>query len=125
MKLSKKALKALQAGKPMPLSEAGFQKQVVAFAKMHGWHVAHFRTVRVQRRSGAVYHETPVGVDGKGFPDLLMIRGCRVIVAELKVPPNTVSAEQTEWLLKFGGAGAEAFVWRPADWDVIEKTLRL
>ena len=61
---------------------------------------------------------TPVQADGKRFPDLFLVRPQTrsVLVAELKVPPNTVSAEQAAWLADFEACGVPAFTWAPADW---------
>lgn len=99
-------------GKP----EAEFQEQVIGLARANGWRVAHFRAVRVQRKNGQVYHETPVAADGAGFPDLILVRRGRLIVAELKVGANTTTAEQDAWLAAFKAAGAETYVWYPLDW---------
>ena len=106
------------------LTEQQFQKQVVQLAKLYKWRVAHFRCVRVQRRGGAVYYETPVGVDGKGWPDLVMLRGNRLVVAELKVGKNKTTPEQDAWLAAFRSfEDAEVYLWRPSDWHEIESVL--
>lgn len=102
------------------LSEKQFQLQVLQLAKLYGWRVAHFRPA--QTRSGRWI--TPVQAQGKGFPDLLMLRGARQVVAELKVGKNKPSAEQTAWLDAFTLAKVEAHVWFPEDWRVIEETLK-
>ena len=47
-----------------------------------------------------------------------------VIFAELKVPPNKLTAEQEEWVRRLRAAGAAACVWTPDDWGEIDKTLR-
>lgn len=97
-------------------SEAEFTREVIALARSHGFRVAHFRTVRVQRKSGAVYYETPVQGDGKGFPDLILLRGAQLVVAELKVGRGKPTREQEDWLLAFRGVGAEVHVWTPEKW---------
>lgn len=102
------------------LSEKQFQLQVLQLAKLYGWRCAHFRPA--QTRSGKWI--TPVQAQGKGFPDLLMLRGGRQVVAELKVGKNKPSAEQTAWLDAFTLAHVQAFVWFPTDWRIIEETLR-
>jgi hypothetical protein len=105
--------------------EADFQEQVIALARLHGWRVAHFRKVRVQRKNGTVYWETPVAADGKGFPDLILVRGSRIIAAELKTDAGALKPEQTLWLDAFRGAGVLALVWRPVYWNAIEAELQL
>lgn len=101
-------------------TEADFQKQVIELAQLCGWRTAHFRPG--MNRSGR--WSTPVQGDGKGFPDLLMVRGRRVIVAELKTSKGRLSQEQEEWLAAFSLADVPAFVWRPGDWDRIVEALR-
>ncbi len=99
-------------------TEAGFTRAVIDLARLHGWKVAHFRPARV-RRGGKEIYETPVAGDGKGWPDLFLVRGSWCLAAELKVGKNKVTAEQREWLLRLGGAGVEVRIWRPEDWDEI------
>ena len=106
------------------MREAEFQAQVIEYARSRGWRVAHFRKVRVQRKDGTTYWETPVAAGGVGFPDLLMVRGDRLLVAELKVPPNTTTPEQRAWIAAFLLANVEARVWTPANWPEIEEVLR-
>jgi len=105
------------------MKESEWQDDVIALAKLNGFTVAHFRPVRVQRRDGSVYYCTPVQGDGAGFPDLLMIRGERMLVAELKVGYNKPSLEQSAWLDAFRAAGVEAYVWYPKDWDEVQGKL--
>lgn len=96
-------------------TEAGFQRAVLDLARLRKWHVAHFRPAMT--KSGMWV--TAVQADGKGFPDLVMVRGCRLIFAELKAEKGRVAPEQTEWLTRLMGAGAECYIWRPRDWDSI------
>lgn len=108
------------------MSEKEFQTEVCRLAHAHGWRIAHFRPVRVQRADGSVYYETPVAKDGTGFPDLLMVRkGCRPVYAELKVKTNTPSAQQWEWIHALREAGAIAKVWYPSDWQDVVETLTI
>lgn len=108
------------------MSENQFQAEVCRLAHEHGWKIAHFRKVRVQRRDGSVHWETPVAEDGKGFPDLLLIRrGCRPVYAELKVKRNVPTEEQWEWIHDLRATGAKAVVWYPSDWQEIVETLTL
>jgi hypothetical protein len=65
----------------------------------------------------------------KGFPDLVLVRPPRLILAELKANPETQKAgrpsdEQSEWLRQLGLVpGVEVYVWRPTDWQEIYLTL--
>lgn len=90
-------------------NEADFQAALTKVAKQLGW---------------LAYH-TRFSIDSEpGFPDLLMVRGERLIAAELKGPRGTVSPEQLVWLDKLGQVpGVEAYLWRPNDWDAALRVL--
>lgn len=107
--------------KPRGLSEDEFQQQIIDYAHLRGWRVAHFRPAQLADGRWV----TPVQADGKGFPDLLMIRGTRLLVAELKVGKNTVADDQWEWINAFRGVygNVECHIWHPSDWKVIEGEL--
>jgi hypothetical protein len=107
------------------ISESEFQNQVIAFAKLNRWRVAHFRKVQIQRRDRSVYWETPVAADGKGFPDLLLLKEHRIMVVELKVGRNAATPEQSAWLAAFDRAHVEVHVWYPEEWPEIERVLSL
>lgn len=51
-----------------------------------------------------------------GFPDIVAIKGSRLLAIEVKSDTGKVSAEQREWLVAFANVeGVDAFVIRPAD----------
>ncbi len=113
------------------ISEKDWAATVIDMAQKLNWRVAHFRAARTGRKYiGKDGKEreawtTPVQADGAGFPDLLMIRGERVIVAELKSYAGQVEPRQQEWLDAFeGNTGIESYVWQPQDADLVERTLR-
>lgn len=91
-------------------SEAEFQARVIDLAQGLGYVVYHTHD---SRRSTA-----------DGFPDLVLSRIPRLLVAELKVGANQPTPEQLDWLERFRAAGIPAFVWWPKDWAEIERTLR-
>lgn len=99
-------------------TEAGFTAAVLDLAKLHGWRSAHFRPAMT-----AHGWRTPVQGDGKGFPDLVLVRGPRIIFAELKAAKGRLSDEQEAWLADLRGTPAEVYVWRPDDWDAIVQIL--
>jgi hypothetical protein len=105
-----------------PKSEQTFQCDVIDLARSLGWRVAHFRRVCVMRRDGSFFWETPVAANGKGFPDLELVRE-RLVKVELKIGKNKATAEQKEWLRAYSNAGVEWYVWRPVDWPIIVETL--
>jgi len=102
------------------MSEQELLDSVVELAHLFGWRVAHFRPART-----AHGWRTPVAADGAGWPDLTLVRGDRLIFAELKSRRGRLSDEQQAWLDVLGAVG-EVHVWRPEHWSngSIEQTLR-
>jgi len=100
-------------------TEREFMQQVADLARLHGWRVAHFRPGRTADGGW----RTACQFDAAGFPDLLLIRDDRLIVAEVKVGRGKLTPEQNEWLRAFGGCGATACVWRLEDWQEIVELL--
>lgn len=107
---------------PPGCSEAEFQERVIELAHAHGWRVAHFRRVRVSRKNGSVYYETPVAADGKGFPDLELVRE-RLVKMELKSQKKRREPEQVLWGRAYERAGVEYYWFRPSDWEAIKSVL--
>lgn len=99
--------------------ERSFTRQVIDLARLMGWRVAHFRAALSARG-----WRTPVQGDGVGFPDLIMVRYQRLIVAELKVGRRRPTPEQHAWIEAFRSAGVAAYIWRPCDWDDIVRILK-
>jgi hypothetical protein len=91
------------------VTEAAFQDQVIQLAHVYGWRVAHFRPAQTAKG-----WRTAVAADGKGFPDLVLVRD-RLIVAELKARSGDTTPDQEAWLHATRQAGVETYVWRPDD----------
>jgi hypothetical protein len=71
------------------------------------------------------YHTHDSSRSVAGFPDIVALRGSRILVAELKGPKTRVTAEQRAWLAAFEVAGVPAFLWRlPGDWAQVGEVLR-
>jgi hypothetical protein len=103
----------------LKISETEFLSQVLQVAEMLGWHAAHFRPALTGRG-----WRTPVQGDlGKGWPDLVLGRGDRLIFAELKRDGAKTTSDQ-ERVLDVLILVGEARVWRPADFDRIGEILR-
>jgi hypothetical protein len=102
------------------VTEAELQASVLELAEYLGWLRAHFRPAMTKHG-----WRTPVAGDGKGFPDLVLLRE-RLVVAELKGDRGSVRPEQRRWLEAFARAGIEVYVWTPSEWQdgVIECVLR-
>jgi len=100
-----------------PETEQGFQDAVVEFAQLNGWKVAHFRQGRT-----ATGWSTPVAYDGRGFPDLVLVRE-RVVFVECKAERGALTKEQKAWRDAIEAAGDEWYCWRPGDWDEVQRVL--
>ncbi|MGH9151342.1 MAG: VRR-NUC domain-containing protein [Acidimicrobiales bacterium] len=103
---------------PAACSEAQLQDMVLDLARYCDWRVVHFRQGRTAKG-----WRTPVSGDGRGFPDLVLLRGAKQLVVELKAQRGRLTPEQNAWLNAFRLAGVDARVWRPADWSEIQQTL--
>jgi VRR-NUC domain-containing protein len=76
------------------MKEAELQRAVIECAHRYQWLVAHFRTALMQSGKWA----TPVQGDGKGFPDLVLVRRGRLLFVELKSKGRKTTPEQNTWL---------------------------
>lgn len=95
-------------------SETAFQGATIDLAHVHGFAVAHFRPARTEKG-----WRTPVGADGKGWPDLTIVGNGRVMFRELKSARRQLEPDQVLWRDRLVNAGADWDVWRPGDWDNI------
>jgi hypothetical protein len=89
-------------------SEKEFQAQVVELARRRGWRI---------------YHPFDSRRSNPGFLDLVLVRGNRLIFAEVQAQRGKVSPQQDAWLDALDLTGAECYIWRPTDWPGIEKLL--
>ncbi|HEY0891272.1 MAG TPA: VRR-NUC domain-containing protein [Nocardioides sp.] len=95
------------------MTEAEWQRQVLALAERHGWRSMHVR--RSQARAGRWSTTTSVA----GWPDLLLWRPGRVVAAELKAENGALSLAQRAVLDELAEAGLEVHVWKPSDLDEV------
>jgi len=93
---------------PEKITEKMWQAKVLAAAKWLKW---------------SVYHTHDSRRSEPGFPDLVLVRGQRIIFAELKSPTGRVTPAQREWLDLLGAAHDEVYVWRPDDWESVKQAL--
>jgi hypothetical protein len=94
------------------MTEAELMAAVIDLAHLYGWRCAHFRPAMTSKG-----WRTPVGADGAGFPDLLMVhlKWNQMICAELKGTGGRTTIAQETWLTSMP-SWCEVHVWRPADW---------
>lgn len=58
-----------------------------------------------------------------GIPDLIAVRDCRLLFIELKTEQGRVRSEQRKWLIDLALTPAEVHLWKPSEWDLIERML--
>ncbi len=102
------------------MTEAQLQSAIIDLAHALGYRAAHFRPALTSKG-----WRTPVSADGKGFPDLNLVKKDRVVYIECKSEKGKQSPEQIEWEMAIRASGAEYFLFRPSDWlnDKVEKVL--
>ena len=60
-----------------------------------------------------------------GFPDIVLVRGDRVIFAELKTEKGKVTPDQRIWFRALLDSGkVEVYLWRPSMWDQVVRILQ-
>jgi hypothetical protein len=102
------------------ISETAFQQVVIDVARWHGWLA--FHPLPAQNARGR-WRTAQAG--DTGFPDLVLAHPKRgVIFAELKSAIGKLSDAQQTWLATLKQAGAEVYVWRPADIEQIKAILK-
>jgi len=107
-----------ELGRGLPITEVDFQQQIIDLARLCGWFVHAERPARTQDG-----WRTAIQGDA-GFPDLVMIRGKRVLFVELKSATGRLSQAQRRWLVALRSSGADVCVWRSVDWPEAEAMLR-
>ena len=103
-------------------TESGYQRTILQLARLLGWRCAHFRPGLTRKG-----WRTPVQGDGVGFPDLVLLRGERLLFVELKGRRGVTSPEQRAWLDALRRVpGAEVYEWRDGvtPWREVEGVLR-
>jgi VRR-NUC domain len=102
----------------LALSEADWSRRVLDAAKLFGWRFAHFRPAQTVKG-----WRTAMQGD-KGWPDLVLLRPPRLILAELKSDTGRVSPEQSDWIAQLAEVpGLEVYIWRPSNWEIVYTTL--
>jgi len=102
------------------INERQFQAAIIELAKWQGWKVFH----PLPAQNGRGQWRTAQAGD-IGFPDLVLAHPKRgVIFAELKTAIGKLSDTQQNWLATLKQAGAEVYVWRPADIEQIKAVLQ-
>lgn len=90
------------------LSERDFMAQVIDYARLMGW---------------LIFHPFDSRHSEAGFPDLICLRGPRIVAIELKAVRGRVTSDQARWLDAFVAASVETHVFRPSQWDEVVECL--
>ena len=107
------------------MNEAEFERQVVDTATIFGWRAVGHRPMRTKQgwATGWKY-------DGVGWPDLTLIHETgKIVITELKIPPNKLSPEQAVWQTTLRTCAInsenhiEYHVWTPDDFNDILRLL--
>lgn len=102
----------------IPMTEAEFQNRVTAVAEELGWDWLHIGRVGKHVPNGAK------GTLGRGWPDLLLCRGDRLFVCELKEQSAPPPSTDQKRVLSILGMAVPAYVWRPTDLALIMQVLQ-
>lgn len=98
------------------MTEQQFTNELLKWAKAYGWKRFHTRTSGRMSNGKAI----PTTQGDKGFPDLVLLRGKRLLFAELKVGKNKPSDEQLAWIAALDDIHTvEVHLWRPEQWSQI------
>jgi hypothetical protein len=89
-------------------SEKSFQTMVCELARLAGW---------------LVYHTYDSRRSQRGFPDLVLVRGRRLVFMECKRESGNPTLDQVVWLRDLRATGAECYLVRPSDWCLVERVL--
>lgn len=98
------------------VKESEWQSTVERIAQFNGWRFFHAPDNKPSARG----HVQKVVA---GFPDLVLVKGSRLIFAELKRETGKTSPEQDAWLSDISATGVLTFVWRPSDINEVRKVL--
>lgn len=91
------------------MTEREWQRQVLDLAAWHRWALTYHAPDNRPDARGRVQSVT------RGFPDLILLKGRRLLAVELKTETGRVTPEQRKWLTGLAAAGVEVDVWRPSD----------
>lgn len=101
------------------LSEAEWLDMVTELATLKGWDWMHIRPA--MKRNGS-WLTAVAGSLGEGWPDLVLVKGRRILLVELKADRGALSEHQRR-VLDVLRSAVDVDVWRPADWPRIVEAL--
>jgi hypothetical protein len=97
-----------------PQSERSWQQAVLRIARLFGWRWWHDVATNAPRACRHCKKPLELPRNDPGWPDLFLVRGDTLIVAELKRDRNYPTADQREWLEAFRRVRRiRVEVWKP------------
>jgi hypothetical protein len=107
-----------------PQSERSWQQDVLRIARVFGWASWHDRATNFPRACPKCKAPLKIARNDPGWPDLFMVRGDTLIVAELKRDRNYPTADQRAWLDAFRRVRRiVVVVWKPRDAQKVAEML--
>lgn len=107
------------------LTEKAWMGQLLGLARMFGWAAFHDQATNAPRACPRCRAPIHLPRNVSGWPDLMLIRGDTLIVAELKSDRGRVREDQTGWLSAFRQVRrVVVVVWRPRDAEDAARILR-
>jgi hypothetical protein len=91
------------------MTEKQFYSQIRDLAIITGW---------------MIYHTWTSIHSAAGYPDITLVRGDRLVFAELKTDKGRVTPQQQAWIDALRKTKAEVYLWRPSYFDDIVEILR-
>ena len=90
--------------------EQDLQNKIIKLAKVYGYE--------------QIYHTWRSDHSPAGFPDLILLREKRMVVAEIKSEKGILSPEQYFWLCAFRKITKDVYLWKPSDWQELTEVLK-
>lgn len=107
------------------LTERAWQGQVLTLARLYAWRWWHDVATNAPRACPHCKKPLKLPRNDPGWPDLFMVRGDTLIVAELKSDRNSPTPEQRAWLEAFRQVRrVVVVVWKPRDVERVAEALR-
>lgn len=104
------------------MSERQLMDAAIETAALHGWLWHHMPDEALAELAKARRWEA---MPAPGFPDLVLLRGNRLLVVETKAQRGVVSPDQEAWLAAFRQVDVvDVAVWWPDDRDELVRVLR-
>lgn len=101
--------------------ERDLQLEVIRLARLFGWRVYYIPDWMYRLAMASMKRTRRADRDwpDKGFPDLVLVKPPRFILAELKAGRNKPSDDQLAWHTDLRACGLTVYVWNESSMDEI------